>query len=167
MVLLRANLNLTSVKQRLFWLLGKAPDGDRRYLPDGSRTDAAPFQGGYTAVRPLWDRLPDAFQITLNLSLVSLGWVFFMFDMSGAMALLASVFGTYSTPEPGMAATAWAAVFLAFILCQLIKPEALAARASASTSRMAPIWIGSSLATVFVASLTLLDLSETFIYFRF
>lgn len=121
----------------------------------------------YAAVSPLWDRLPAPLQIALNFTLISFGWAFFMFDLSGAMTLFASLLGWHSEPDIAVAGWAWLLVLVAFGLVQFVYPEKLAGSAANTQSIQLSVALGVGMAALAMLTLTFIDVSDTFIYFRF
>jgi alginate O-acetyltransferase complex protein AlgI len=121
--------------------------------------------GGYSAVAPLWNRMPDIIQRVLNFSLVSLGWLLFLFDFNQAADLLYSLFALGQGTIAGPGFWGWALVGLSFIVCFGFNFERLAAREwhrSASS-----IAYSALVGFAFFVTLLFIDLSQSFIYFRF
>jgi alginate O-acetyltransferase complex protein AlgI len=120
---------------------------------------------GYSAVAPFWDRMPDILQRVLNFSLVSLGWLLFLFDFDKAAELFLSLLGQGqgSTASPGL--WTWALIGLSFVVCFGFNFERLAAREwHRQTSAIA---YSAFVGLAFFITLLFVDVSQTFIYFRF
>ena len=120
---------------------------------------------GYSRLAPWWDRMPGLLQRVLNFSLVSFGWLLFLFDFNGGLSLLSSLanWGGSTVPVPGF--LAWALLALAAVACFGLNIESAVARRARGLLQDLPFSGG--LAAILFASLLLLDRSQTFIYFRF
>jgi alginate O-acetyltransferase complex protein AlgI len=120
---------------------------------------------GYSKIAPLWDRLPVFLQRIFNFSLVSLGWLLFLFDFDGAQALFLSLTGygtgTMASPNAG----SWLLLTLAAIVCFGFNFEKIIA-GNWSKPKPAAAY-GAALGVIFFVTLLFIDVSQTFIYFRF
>lgn len=120
---------------------------------------------GYSAVAKWWDLMPTLIQRTLNFTLVSLGWLLFLFDFQGAADLFTSLVGLGSgnVAAPGLAG--WLLLGFASIVCFAFNIER-----SIAKERLRYIQTGSysiGLAMLLFATVMFFDRSQTFIYFRF
>lgn len=120
---------------------------------------------GYSAIAGPWDRLPRLVQIILTFLLVSLGWSLFVFDFSNTVDFLGSLIllgsGTVNTPP----VEAWGILIAAVIACYVIHFEAAARHVFIRAS--ARVAYAGLLGLLFLAALMFVDVSDTFIYFRF
>ncbi|MEQ8603741.1 MAG: MBOAT family O-acyltransferase [Marivibrio sp.] len=117
---------------------------------------------GYRLVRPAWDALPRALQWAGSFSLVSAGWLLFVFDFSGMQRYAASL----GTPGALSASwTDWAVLLIAAAVCFGPSVEKLAEAPPLSKGRAAALAAcGAALA---FATLMFVSVSDSFIYFRF
>jgi alginate O-acetyltransferase complex protein AlgI len=120
---------------------------------------------GYAGLSRWWDKCPNLFQTALTFGLVSLGWVLFVFDFAETADFFSSLagLGPASVGAPGI--DAWTMVLISAVLCFVVKFEAAAAWKGATIVSRSSYSAG--LAILFFASLMFLDISDTFIYFRF
>ena len=118
---------------------------------------------GYSAVRPAWDRLPRLLQRALNFTLVSLGWLLFLYDFQGAGALASSLLGFGTGALRADDPAAWTVLLIAAAACFLVWPERAVAR---MTEERRPA-LSAALAALLFLSVLFFDQSNTFIYFRF
>ena len=112
-----------------------------------------------------WNAAPRLLQLLFTFTLVSLGWVLFLFDFAEAKAFALSLLGgaTVSQAEPSL--EMWGAVLVAALICYGLRIEKIV---ETVTSGQAPAMMRTAgFALLFVATLLFLDRSETFIYFRF
>jgi alginate O-acetyltransferase complex protein AlgI len=121
----------------------------------------------YSITARVWDRAPILFQQFLTFTLVSLGWVLFLFDFKAARAFIGSLSGMSEGAHllPAPSGEGWGLLLLAAFVCFFIHPE----RIFAATNRQG--WVGYAQATgyavVFSLAILFLDRSDSFIYFRF
>lgn len=122
---------------------------------------------GYRVVQPGWLRLPRLMQQGITFTLVSLGWILFLFDFSGAGQFAQSLLGL--APVEGRVATlggdAWVLLAVAAVACFVINPERLVV--SAGRGVMVRLFGSAAYASLFVFALLFIDRSKSFIYFRF
>jgi alginate O-acetyltransferase complex protein AlgI len=120
---------------------------------------------GYSRIAPWWDLMPAILQRFLNFSLVSLGWLLFMFDFSGAKDLMLSLLGQGSATIAAPTMWSWALLAVAAFVCFGLNFERLIAR---DWSRSTSSGIYSAvLGVVLFLTLMFVEDSQTFIYFRF
>jgi alginate O-acetyltransferase complex protein AlgI len=112
-----------------------------------------------------WDVIPKIFQRALTFSLVSIGWVLFLFDFSAAQAFLGSVIGGVEVLYPDPTLEQWATVLIAVLVCFGLRFERIAENYANGAIR--EVIRNGSLAILFLFILIFLDRSQTFIYFRF
>lgn len=126
------------------------------------------YHGGlvvaYHLARPWWDRWPALLQRTITFTLVTLGWVLFLFDWNTALVFFRSLAGFGAAAPTALEPAAWAMLAAAALTCFALDPERLAR----PSSRDGFAWAGTSaLASLFVLTLLFIDKSNSFIYFRF
>lgn len=126
------------------------------------------YHGGlvvvYHLARPWWDRWPALLQRAITFTLVTLGWVLFLFDWSTALVFFRSLVGFGGSGATVLGPAAWAMLAVAGLACFAIDPERLARQ----SPRGGLAWVGSSaLASLLVFTLLFIDRSNSFIYFRF
>lgn len=119
---------------------------------------------GYSAVSRFWDKLPGLVQILTTFLLVSAGWSLFVFDFIGFTQFIAALAGWGGDLVP-MTIEHWLILFIAAIVC--FGPD-IEKYISSPMATAAPAMVkGTMLAVLLFASILFLDVSETFIYFRF
>jgi alginate O-acetyltransferase complex protein AlgI len=121
--------------------------------------------GGYSAVAPLWNRMPEFIQRLLNFTLVSLGWLLFLFDFDKAGDLFLSLFAQGQGTIAGPGLWAWSLVGLSFVVCFGFNFEQLSARQWQRAR--SGIAYSAIVGLVFFVTLLFVGVSQTFIYFRF
>jgi len=112
-----------------------------------------------------WDRLPPVLQRTQTFTLVSVGWMLFLFDFEGGAKIFASFAGSVDVLQQDPSIEMWAALAISAVVTFAVRLEPLAENGSTVAWKAAVTNVGFSL--IFVAVLLFLDRSETFIYFRF
>jgi len=131
--------------------------------------------GGYHALlviayhlfRERWDKMPWLIQWWLNFSLVSVGWLLFIFDfktLTVALWSIASVPFGATYPSANLIFT----VLVAATICFFVRIEKIAdAMSSIRLSITQSILYGTALSILAFAAMIFFNRSETFIYFRF
>ncbi|MDA1100158.1 MAG: hypothetical protein O2967_14365 [Proteobacteria bacterium] len=120
---------------------------------------------GYSAVAPWWDRLPTLLQRTLNFTLVSLGWLLFLFDFAAAKALFLSLLGQGTGLVAAPNFWNWIILLTAAAICFGANFERSVGRDC--SRRGIGIAYGIVLGAIFFLTMLFIDISQTFIYFRF
>jgi len=115
--------------------------------------------------KAVWDRMVAVIQRCLTFTLVSLGWLLFLFDFAGIQKILSSLTGAANVTHPDPSIEMWVGVTIAAVFTFLVNLEPLAENNATVPWKVALINLGFSFLFVFV--LLFLDQSETFIYFRF
>lgn len=116
----------------------------------------------YKLTKRGWDAAPKALQWATCFTLVSLGWILFLFDFAGALALLRSL----ANPGSGTITLEQTAILaVAAIVCFTVRPEKIAEADDRGTALR--VLVGTGLGLVFLFSLLFTGLSTDFIYFRF
>ena len=111
--------------------------------------------------------MPRAIQWYLNFSLVSVGWLLFVFDLDGLTAALRSM---ALVPADGMmpGANLMFAVLAAAAIYFFVRAEQIAeALTSIRLSITQSVLYGTALSALAFAAMMFFNRSETFIYFRF
>lgn len=119
---------------------------------------------GYKLVERPWNAMPKPVQWFLNFSLVSFGWLFFVFPLSQFTAAMQSVLAEGAGIMPSMDLIAISA--FAALACFAIRIEKIAAGLPMH-GRVVSIFAGAGLAVLAILSMLFIDRSATFIYFRF
>jgi alginate O-acetyltransferase complex protein AlgI len=119
----------------------------------------------YTLTQRWWDRMIPAVQISLTFILVTLGWVLFLFDFENIGAFYASLVGYGSGAIGAANPEMWFFLIIAAGICFGINFERIVVRERRRT--MEQIVYGSVLAVIMLLSILFVDVSTTFIYFRF
>ena len=109
--------------------------------------------------------MPALLQRALTFSLVSVGWLLFLFDFSGISQILDSFIGLNPATQPAPSLEMWVILGLAMLVAFGIRFETWAENNSPTPWKVAAANIG--FAVLFIAVLLFLDRSQTFIYFRF
>ena len=118
----------------------------------------------YHLAQPWWDRWPVLVQRLVTFTLVTLGWVLFLFDWDSALGFFRSLAGLGHGGGAPIEPTAWAMLAVSALTCFAVDPEKLARQ---PTIRAAA-WAGNfALAILLVTALLFVDRSNSFIYFRF
>ena len=123
--------------------------------------------GGYHLVREYWDRMPSTIQWIFNFSLVSFGWILFVYDLDGFTTVLRSV---KSAPAGGLLPSLdlVVTVLAAAVVCFCFRAERMAdALSSGRFSKVQSVSYGVALSALAFAAILFFNRSETFIYFRF
>ena len=123
--------------------------------------------GSYHLVQSRWDKMPIPVQWFLNFSLVSFGWLLFVYDIDGVLVALGSVAvaPTYGAlPSADLAI----AVLVAAAVCFFVRIERLPEfLKTIHQSTIQLVIYGIGLSVFAFAALLFFNRSETFIYFRF
>ena len=120
--------------------------------------------GGYKLVERQWNSLPAALQWALNFTLVSFGWLFFVYPIDDFLAAFASIITANNGAVPSVDLLVMTGV--AAVICFAVRVEALvAAIPDLGRPRICGLAVFSALLAVLV--LLFIDRSATFIYFRF
>ncbi len=123
--------------------------------------------GAYHLHRERWDKMPRAIQWYLNFSLVSVGWLLFVFDFDGLTTALGSM---VLSPAGGMMPNVdlFASVLAAAAICFFVRVEQIAeVLTSIRLSITQSVLYGTALSVLAFAAMMFFNRSETFIYFRF
>ena len=119
----------------------------------------------YHGCRGAWDRLPRLVQQAGTFTLVSLGWLLFVFDFAGFGAFMASLAGQSAVSQADPNADMWLMLAVSALACFAFPferwTEAVAGGRWSSAGRTV------AAAFMLVAAMLFLDRSGTFIYFRF
>ncbi|MEP4378210.1 MAG: MBOAT family O-acyltransferase [Alphaproteobacteria bacterium] len=121
---------------------------------------------GYHLSARWWDRLPMRAQQTANFTLVSIGWLLFLFswtDLAHFGSSIANAFG--GAGGLGTTLEMWLVVAIAALVCFGVRFERLIHADPRSLLRTASYSAG--LGVLLVATFLFIDRSQTFIYFRF
>jgi len=119
---------------------------------------------GYKLVERPWNALPIAVQWILNFSLVSFGWLFFVFPMDKFLLAVGSHWtkGAGMTPSLDLILVS----VMAALICFFVRAERIVhGLSSLSPVRSSAMGVGVGL--VFIVTMLFIDRSATFIYFRF
>jgi len=120
--------------------------------------------GGYKLLERPWNALPKSIQWGLNFSLISFGWLFFVYPIESFL----SAFGSVSTAEisamPSVDLLVMTAI--AALVCFGLRVEQIA-EALPLFSRVKSSLAGADLGGLAILVMLFIDRSETFIYFRF
>lgn len=120
---------------------------------------------GYRMTKPVWDAAPKAVQWAGCFSLVSLGWILFLFDFAGALAILKSLAGQGMPTDGALSPDQILILIVSAAICFTVRPEKIAE--STGYGPGVRIASGIVLGIVFLAGLLFTGLSTDFIYFRF
>jgi alginate O-acetyltransferase complex protein AlgI len=118
----------------------------------------------YHLVRPWWDRLPIFLQRLLTFTLVSLGWILFLFDFPKAITYFASLLGQGQASGGNVGVEAWGMLAMGALACFLFDPEKAVRRSTGGALAYART---AALAGLFTLAVLFIDRSNSFIYFRF
>jgi alginate O-acetyltransferase complex protein AlgI len=125
----------------------------------------AALVAGYRLCHRGWDRMPALLQVVCNFSLVSVGWLLFLFEF-GQLRSFVKALITFdgsavelTTPEH------WVILLVAATICFAIRFETIIT--ATETADRGAIPRAFALATLFVFTLLFFDRSQDFIYFRF
>jgi len=119
---------------------------------------------GYKQIARHWDRMPKAIQWFLNFSLVSVGWLFFIYPVADFGRAVSSIFtvGVGALPSADLLLM----ILISAFICFGFRIEAFAHR-MAEFGRLRMIGAAAGCALVMAFVLLFIDRSQTFIYFRF
>jgi len=123
------------------------------------------FVVAYSKFSSFWDNIPIFIQRAINFTIVSFGWILFLFDFDSARIFLKRLvgFGAVGLSEPGL--KMWAALAGAGLVCFWVDFEKLSEgfhrKGAASMAYSVTLSIILFITFLFVES------SKTFIYFRF
>ncbi|CCQ75468.1 MBOAT family protein [Magnetospira sp. QH-2] len=120
---------------------------------------------GYHYGNSFWDRLPAILQRSLTFTLVSLGWLLFLYDFNGLEQFLLSLGGLAETVQTSPTFEMWIGVLFAVLVAFGVRLEPLAE--NNQTVKWKIVVLNVLFSVLFVTVLLFLDRSETFIYFRF
>tara|TARA_B100001093_G_scaffold34176_1_gene29532 strand:+ start:66 stop:1352 length:1287 start_codon:yes stop_codon:yes gene_type:complete len=120
--------------------------------------------GGYKLLEKHWNRLPEILQWAMNFSLVSFGWLFFVYPIGDFLTAFTSVFKATSGAVPSMDLVAMTAI--AAFICFAVRIETLV-KSIPDMSPAKSFILSASTALIAVLILLFIDRSENFIYFRF
>tara|TARA_B100000676_G_scaffold295837_1_gene335485 strand:+ start:1044 stop:2417 length:1374 start_codon:yes stop_codon:yes gene_type:complete len=120
--------------------------------------------GGYNLTSRYWDALPIPIQWFLNFTLVSFGWLLFIYPLDQLIAAVTSVW--IASPGVQPSADLLVITVLAAIVCFKVKVEAVAEGAQSLGSVMS-MALGVGTAVMLTMTMLFIDRSATFIYFRF
>lgn len=118
---------------------------------------------GYHLIRGWWDRWPRIVQQAMTFTLVSLGWILFLFDFDTAVVFFRSLAGLNGHGGE-ITPTAWGMLAMAAAACFAIDPDKAIRRRIDGVLGWANSMV---LAGLLVATLLFVDRSNSFIYFRF
>lgn len=120
--------------------------------------------GGYKLIERQWNNMPALVQWALNFSLVSFGWLFFVYPIDDFLAAFASVVSLKTGEMPSVDLLVMTGI--AALICFFVRIEALvAAIPDLGRPQVCAAAVVSALLAVLV--LLFIDRSATFIYFRF
>jgi alginate O-acetyltransferase complex protein AlgI len=120
---------------------------------------------GYAKIAPVWDKLYRPFRQLCTFILVSLGWILFIFDFNGVADFTKSLVGMGTGTLATDGAEMWIALGLVALVCFILQPESIIEKFGKLSHGRIILSIGLSL--VFLITLMFVDVSNTFIYFRF
>ncbi len=124
----------------------------------------AALVSGYGLCSSHWDRMPRVVQQTLNFSLVSLGWILFIFSFGETgqfLVALTGFGGSFST----LTFEHWGMLGIAALVCFFLRPETVIEKVQ--SSGMSAAVAGVLMGVVLFGTLLFVGLSDSFIYFRF
>ena len=120
----------------------------------------------YRMTSGVWNRMPKLVQWALNFTLVSLGWILFLFVFEGVRALTSSLLGqSAGNSEIQTTISSWGMLAIAAATCFFMNYETMIHIPGAR-----PIMVqaySTGLAGLFLLSLLFVVASNDFIYFRF
>jgi len=114
---------------------------------------------------PAWDRVPRLLQGAATFTMVSLGWILFLFDFRGVGDFAFSLAGLNPVTVADPSLEMWIGLLVSALICFRVDFEAIAENLRGNQAQSAFRTVG--FAFLFVATLMFLDRSHTFIYFRF
>jgi len=120
---------------------------------------------GYSQVSRFWDKFPFIVQKAVNFSLVSLGWILFLFNFQEANEFLKSMFGFSVNSVGTPSLESWLFLLLSAGVC-FFAHFVRYSRHFSSSVIVSHIY-ATFLAGLLVAVLLFVDRSQDFIYFRF
>ena len=120
---------------------------------------------GYKLCQRSWDRMPTVLQIAMTFVLVSIGWMLFIFDFATLGQMITSVPDSFAIAGIALDWRDWAMLAIAGAVCFGIRIEKIAD--CPPTSAMRTIAYGLGCAGFAVLTLLFIDVSDSFIYFRF
>ena len=119
---------------------------------------------GYKLLEKQWNRLPKTLQCGMNFSLVSFGWLFFVYPIGDFLTAFASVFKAKSDAVPSTDLIVMTAI--AAFICFTVRIEKLVKSIPDLSTPMSCILSAFS-ALIAILVLLFIDRSANFIYFRF
>jgi len=120
---------------------------------------------GYSALARWWNKMPVLIQRLVNFSLVSFGWLLFLFDFSNAKTFALSLVGQGSGIVPAPALLAWGFMGVTAVVCFGINFEKVIVHQWKKSGAANAYSV--ALGAVFFLTLLFVGVSRTFIYFRF
>lgn len=119
----------------------------------------------YHLTKSHWDRMPHVLQALSTFTLMSLGWLLFLFDFKGLQAFIVQFISPAAATGGSAGLMDWMMLLTAAAVAQYVRVEDIAERACLTT-RGSVLWGGGMAAVLFAVAL-FLDTSGVFIYFRF
>jgi len=119
----------------------------------------------YRQMQPIWDFVPRLLQATITFTLVSLGWLFFVYDFGEAYVFLKSLFGAGNGSILNPTVAMWLLLLMSAAACFMGRYEQWAIMKT--DRRLVSYSYTAALAALFVATLLFVSNSQPFIYFRF
>lgn len=119
----------------------------------------------YRFTAPVWDQASRLLQRAATFTLISFGWILFLFDFQGIGNFAYSLAGLSPATVANPSLEMWIGLLIATFICFGVDFEAIAEDLSESRARS--VFRSTVFAFLFVATLMFLDRSQTFIYFRF
>jgi alginate O-acetyltransferase complex protein AlgI len=120
--------------------------------------------GGYKLFEPQWDAMPKTVQWFFNFSLVSFGWLFFVYPITDFLTAMGSLAGTDVSALPSLDLILM--TIFAALICFFVRAERLVDALPHLNGLISSI-AGISIAFLAIVILLFIDRSATFIYFRF
>ncbi|MEE2746635.1 MAG: MBOAT family O-acyltransferase, partial [Pseudomonadota bacterium] len=119
----------------------------------------------YNQTRNLWDNLPVVVQVSTNFLLVSVAWLFFLFDFGELQDFFSKISVNPNINQVHPSMFGWVVLVVAAIVCFGIRLESTTINNSPSMT--INVIRNFFLGLLLVGCLALIDRSQTFIYFRF
>ncbi|NQV79385.1 MAG: MBOAT family protein [Alphaproteobacteria bacterium] len=121
---------------------------------------------GFSVLSRPWGMLPKLIQRGLTFSLVSFGWLLFLYDFGEALALAKGVVGLGLPAITTVTPLMWLALFGAGVVCFGVHYERIIEGSQPST-RVRSIGRAVTMSALLIVTILFFDQSKTFIYFRF
>ncbi|MDF1748834.1 MAG: hypothetical protein P1V34_08175 [Alphaproteobacteria bacterium] len=112
-----------------------------------------------------WNLFPRIFQIVLTFSLVSLGWLLFVFDFNGLSEIISLLGRGFSGVGIAQPSQDWMLMVIAVVVCWGLRLETIAENPPQTYLRSAGLALLCTLS--FAGTLLFVGVSDSFIYFRF